>query len=112
MCSPADLQVELVRRADRRADQDRCVGRISKRNMCQLVHPHSRGNGYRRHLDDVHRSLADNVAAQYLAGLAIDDQFAKAELAPVDDIARRRVEVDNCSHDIVGRTCLCFGGTP
>ena len=39
------------------------VGRKREWNSGQVVHTHPPGNGYRRHLDDVHRSLADDVAA-------------------------------------------------
>src|SRR6516164_10503481 len=80
MRSPADAQIELLRRADRGANEDGCVGWIGQRNICQLVHAHSRGNGYCRHFRDVHRALADDVTAQYFARLALDDQFAKAKL--------------------------------
>ena len=75
MRSPADAQIELLRRADRGANEDGCVGWIGQRNICQLVHAHSRGNGYCRHFRDVHRALADDVTAQYFARLALDDRL-------------------------------------
>ena len=62
--------------------------------MSQLVHPHPRGDGYRRHLGDLYGSLANNMAAQYFSGLAVHDQFAETDLAPVDDCARGRVEAE------------------
>ena len=73
--------------------------------MSHVVHPHPGGDGYRRHLGDLHCPLANNVAAQYSAGRAVDDQFAKTHFAPVNDCARGRVEVYNRGHDIV-----CFLG--
>ena len=60
--------------------------------MSQVIHPHLGGDGYRRYLGDLHCPLANNVAAQYPAGRAVDDQFAKAHRAPVNDCARGRVE--------------------
>ena len=64
-----------------------------------------RVNGYRRHLDDIHCPLANNMAAQYFGAFAIGDQFAKTDLAPVDNRARSRLELYNRCHDVV-----CFAG--
>ncbi len=79
--------------------------------MSQVIHPHPGGDGYRRDLGDLDCPLANNVAAQYPAGRAVDDQFAKAHRAPVDDRARGRVEAYNRGHDIVCFTGLCFSQT-
>src|SRR5262245_2079875 len=90
---PADVQVELARRAGGHVSEDPCVGRIGERNMNQVVHPHPRVNGYSSHLRNLHCPLADNVAAQYFGGLPVGNELAKTGLAPVDNRARGRVEV-------------------
>src|SRR4029077_14109117 len=41
------------------------LSRKRERDAGQVLHSHSPGNGNRRHLDDVHRPLADDMAAQY-----------------------------------------------
>ena len=76
--------------------------------MGQFVNRHPSRDGYRRHLGNLDRSLADNVAAQDLVSLAVGEQFAKAEGATVDNRARRRVEASNRSADIVCFTSLRF----
>src|SRR5262249_21874158 len=86
---PQHCQAELECHLARRIDQDPCVSRKRKRDTSQVLHSHSPGNGNRRHLDDVHRPLADDMAAQYFGGLAVGDQFAEANLVPVNDRARR-----------------------
>ena len=50
------------------------VGRKRERNSGQVVHTHPPGNGYRRHLDDVHRSLADDVNIPEVSRSAISLQ--------------------------------------
>jgi hypothetical protein len=57
-----DFQIELACRDPRHASQYPCVGRKREWNMSQVIHSHSRGDGYRRELGDLHCSLADNVA--------------------------------------------------
>ena len=95
------LQATGLGRAGRHARQNPRVGRERKRDTGQLVHAHPRGHGDGRHLHDVHGPLADDVAAEDSTRLAVGDQFAEAELAPVNDGARGRVEVDDRGHDIV-----------
>ena len=109
MCLPTHFQIEFACRAGRHASQYSCVGGKRERNVRQVVHPHFRSDGYRRHLGDLHCPLANNVAAQHHAGRAVDDQLAKTHLAPVNDCARSRVETYNCGHDIVCFTGLRFG---
>src|SRR5467141_696597 len=77
MCLPTHLQIEFACRAGRHASEYSCVGRKRERNVRQVVHPHVRSDGYRRHLGDLHCPLANNMAAQYPAGRAVDDQLAK-----------------------------------
>ena len=76
------LWIELARRVCRHTSEYSCVGGKRERNVRQVVHPHFRSNGYRRHLDDLNCPFANNVAAQHPAGRAIDDQIAEAHLAP------------------------------
>ena len=69
---PAPLQLEFSGRARSGANQDRGIGRVGEWDARQLIDSHSRGDGYCRRLDDVDRSLADNVTSQDLACLAVD----------------------------------------
>ena len=73
----ARLQIELLGGTVRRAAEDPGVGGKRERNLSQVVHPHPGGDGDRRHLDDLDRPLADDVAAQDLARRAVDDQLAE-----------------------------------
>src|SRR6266516_1280028 len=109
VCLPTHFQIEFTCRAGRYASQHPCVGGKRERNVSQVVHPHFRGDGYRRHLGDLHCALANNVAAQHPAGRAVDDQFAETRLAAVNDCARSRVEAYNRDQDFVCFTGLCFG---
>ena len=108
---PAYFQIELASRACRRATEDPGVGGKREWNPCQLIDPHSAGNGNRRHLSDVDRPLADDVAAEDFVGRALDDQLAEAGRPPVDDRARSRVKADNRCYDIVFFTRLPIGAT-
>src|SRR5262245_28269355 len=94
-----------MRGADCHVSQDPCVGR---KGECQFVHAHPGGDGDRRHLRDVHRPLANDVAAQYFRSLPVCNQFAEAKRTPVNDGARGRVEMYNRGHDIMRRARLCF----
>src|ERR1700730_18579990 len=87
MCLPTHLQIEFACGAGRHASDYSCVGRKRERNV--------RRDGYRRHLGDLHCPLANNMAAQYPAGRAVDDQLAKTYFAPVNDCACSRVEAYN-----------------
>ena len=63
MCLPTHFQIEFACRAGRHVSQYSCVGGKRERNMSQVVHPHSAGDGYRGHLGDLHCPVANNVAA-------------------------------------------------
>jgi len=78
MLSPTYREVQLVGRADRRANKDRCMGWVGKRNMRQLVHAHPRSNGYCCHLSDVDRPFSDDVTAYDFAGLAVGKSACKS----------------------------------
>ena len=95
------IEIESSRRVNSRANQYDRMGWVSERDARQIIDSHPGGDGDRRDLDDIDRPLADDVAPQYLASLAIDDQFAKTERTSVDYHARR-VEIDNCCDDVVG----------
>src|SRR5271166_421924 len=105
-CPPRGFATSLSRRAGRRVDQDPRISRKREWDTSQVLHPYSRGNGNRRHLDDVHRPLADDMAAQYLGRLAVGDQFAETNLVPVNDCARRRVEAYHRGDDILRPTSV------
>ena len=59
MCLPTHFQIELACRAGRHASQYSCVSRKRERNTSQVVHPHPRCDGYRRHLGNLDRPLAN-----------------------------------------------------
>src|SRR5947209_8185759 len=103
------FEIELTSRTGGHATKHSRVGGKREWHTGQFVYPHPSGHGYRRHLGNLDRPLANNVAAQDLVRRAVGDQFAKAEGASVDDRARRRVEVSNRGDDIVCFTCLRFG---
>ena len=78
--------------------------------MSRAVHSHPGGDGYRRRLGDLNCPLANNVAAQYPVGYAVDDQFPKAHRAPVYDCALVESKRTPRS-DIMRFTGLCFSET-
>src|SRR5262245_18928345 len=109
MSFPDHFQIELTSRARRRATQDPGIGGKREWNLSQIIHPHSGGNGYRRHLGDIYRSLTNNVAAQNFVGRAVDDQLAETGRPPVDYLPRGRIEAHYRYHHIVCLTRLRFG---
>ena len=50
--------------------------------MSQVVHPHSRGDGDRRHLGDLHGPFAHNVATEYLVVMRSTISLQKPILRP------------------------------
>src|SRR4030095_11612354 len=106
---PDHFQIQLARCARRHATEDPCVGWKRERNLSQVIHTHPGGNGYRRHLCDLYRTIADNVAAQDFIGRAVGDEFAETGRPPVDYRASGRIEAYNNSNCIMGFTRLRFG---
>src|SRR3974390_2831851 len=86
------LQIKFAGRARRNARQYPRVGGKREWNMSQLIDPHATGDRYGRYLGELHRALTDYMAAQHHLGLAIDDEFAKTDLVPINDRARGRIE--------------------
>src|SRR5262249_19352764 len=109
VCLPTYFKIELSRRLGRYASQYSSVGRKRQRNISQVVHPHPRCDGYRRHLSYLYCPLSDNVAAQHPTSLTVDDQFAEAHLAPINYRTRGRVETHNRNHPVVCLAGLRFG---
>jgi hypothetical protein len=68
---PAQGQVELDGRSDRRVHENLGVYRQGDGDTRQLVHGRLRRDGDRRQLRDLHRSLADHVAAQTMQALIV-----------------------------------------
>jgi len=50
-----------------------------------VLHPHARGHRRRRHLDHLHRLLADHVGADDAVGAVLGDQLAEPLGAAVED---------------------------
>jgi hypothetical protein len=98
---PTHVQLEFARRAGCRVRKISRVGREGEWNSGQLIHSHSCRNGDCRHLDNLHSSLAHDVASDYLGSLTIDNKLAKAGLAPIDNRTHGRVEVYNGGQDVV-----------
>ena len=59
------------------AREDPGVGGKRERNLGQIVHPQSRGDGDRHHLDDLDGPLPHDMAAQDRARRAVGDQLAE-----------------------------------
>jgi hypothetical protein len=78
------IQIELLGGAVCGAHEDAGICRKRERNPRQVVHRHPCGDGYRHHLDDLDRALANDVAAEDRATLAVDDQLAEACGTAVD----------------------------
>src|SRR5438093_11556980 len=98
---PARFQIELASRACCDATEDPGVGWKREWNPSQFIHWHSRGDSYGSQLADLDRPLSNDMAAQDLAGCAVDDQLAEAGCPPVDDRACSRVKADNRRHHVV-----------
>jgi len=71
LCLPAQGQVELDGRSDRRVHENLGVCWEGDGDTRQLVHRRLRRDGDRRQLRDLHRSLADHVAAQTMQALIV-----------------------------------------
>src|SRR5262249_2608953 len=82
---PTHFQVQLVCGLDRRADKDPRVCRKRQRDTPELVDTHSGSDGNCRNLRNVNRALPDNVTAQDLSRVPVNDELAEAQLATVDD---------------------------
>src|SRR5690349_20378627 len=68
---PGDFQTELVTRLCCYIGEVPGIGWKRERNPCQLIYPQTGRHGYRRHLGNLDRPLADHVAAQHLRGPAV-----------------------------------------
>ena len=100
--TPTYVKIHLQCCLDRRINKYMSVGGKRDRNACQVIDPpHSRRKRDGCHLHNINSSLANNVAPQYLIGLAIDNQFAKSEGLPINDSARDGVKVNNCCDNSV-----------
>jgi len=110
--TPTYVKVHLQRCLDRRINEDMSVGGKRDRNACQVIDPpYSRRNRDGCHVHDINGSLANNVAPQYLIGLAVDNQLAKSEGLPINDSARYSVKVDNCCDNVVALARFPFRNT-
>src|SRR6516162_2960394 len=111
ICFPTSLEVELAGHASRHASQYARIGWKREWNLRQVIDPHACGDDDPCHLGDLHRPLADNMAAQYLVSFAVNDQLAKTDAVPIDDSTGSRVEAYDGCLDIVCLTRLRFGET-
>src|SRR5512132_2776273 len=84
---PANVQTELAARFGRYIGEVPSIRWKCEWNPSQLIDTHTRRHGYGSHLGNLDRPLANNVAAQHLRGLAVDDELAEASLPPIDDRA-------------------------
>src|SRR5206468_10580515 len=80
-------QVEPTSHAGCQAAEDPRIGGERERNSSEIVHTHPGHHRYRRDLDDVDRTLTDDVASQNVVGCAVDDQLAEPVRPSVDDRA-------------------------
>ena len=77
-CLPAYVQIELAGRGASCVREISRICRKRERNLSQFIDPHPRRNSHCRDLCNLYRSFANNVTAQYLRGLAIDNELAKS----------------------------------
>src|SRR5438874_12822739 len=81
MCLPTHFQIEFACRAGRHASQRSCVGRKRERNVSQVVHPHFRGDRYRRHLGSVASALSRSPFLEKIIRTPVG-VFSKHSIAP------------------------------
>ena len=86
------LKIELFGGTVGGTPEDACICWKRQRDAGEFVHPHPCCDGDGHRLHDVHRPLANNVAAKDHARRAVDDQFAESRCPAVNDRAGRRVE--------------------
>ena len=108
-CACHDRVAEFACRLDGDANQDPRVSREGERDARQVLHPHSPGNGNRRYLAMSTARSPTTWQPNILDVLRSVIEFAEANLAPVNDRARRRIEPYHCGHYIVCPTSVCFG---
>ena len=106
---PIGGEIDLTRGAGSGPAQDSRVGGKRKRDLGQAVDRQSGVDRHGRHLDDLDRSVTNNMAAQDLTGGAVNDQLAETIRSAVDDRPRCRIERNVRHNNIVRFACFCLG---
>ena len=75
----------MSRSVSRDEGEDIGVGREREGDLGEFIDSHAGRHRDGSDLSDLAGPLADDVAAEDFVALPIDDQFAKADLATVDD---------------------------
>src|SRR5262249_31445388 len=111
ICFPIPLEIEFASRACRYASQYSSIGWKREWNLRQVIDRHACSDHDASHLRDLHCPLADDVAAQYPVGPAVNDQLTETDFVPIDDRTCGGVEAQNSCLDVVSFACFPFSET-
>ena len=90
-------QVEPTSHAGCQAAENPSIGGKRERNSSEIVHTHPGCHRYRRDLDDVDRTLTDDVASENVGGCSIDDQQRKKQKQILSSAEESRFTQDDKS---------------